>query len=102
MFADKSDLFSLDDNGHRSFITYDSELDDDIIHVLFRIERDEINYRDIAKSLELPENYVQLIMHVTSELGLTEYGTSPRNSWLTDKGEKYLQFLKGEINAEYI
>ncbi len=49
-----------------------------------------IYYTEIAKELELDLKYVHLILEILGNRDFTEYGTSPRGSWLTSKGEELL------------
>lgn len=87
----KDDVFDLDCDGNIIDLTYDSELDEDILNVLKCTSSKEFMFYDeIAKELKLDEKYVQLILHLLSHLGFTDYGTSPRGSWISESGEKYL------------
>ena len=97
-FTECEELFEKDHQGIRNLITYNSDLDDDIVAVLRSVQdiNQELYYTHVAKKLGLSENYVELILHVTGLLGLTEYGCSPRGSWTTEKGDRCLEFLDKE------
>lgn len=76
-------------------IGYDGEVVDDVFRVM-RLLRDArpIFYDKIALALVLPLNYVHLILEVLAFHNITEYGTSPRGSWLTDEGEELLRMAE--------
>ena len=98
MITDKEFLFTTESDGTPTLITYNQGLDIDILKVLQCLNSDDFKFYDkVAVELNMTENYVELILHITSDLDLTEYGTSPRGSWLTEDGRKYLEFRKAEL-----
>jgi DNA-binding MarR family transcriptional regulator len=73
-------------------VGYDGEIVGDVFHVLRLLkERRPIYYTDIAAELKIDTKYVHLILEVLADRNFTEYGTSPRGSWLTPKGERLLE-----------
>lgn len=74
-------------------IGYDSVIVDDFLAVM-RYLKDKPGewYETIATSIggKAPR-YVHLILEVLADRKLTEYGTSPRGSWLTPRGEELLE-----------
>jgi Mn-dependent DtxR family transcriptional regulator len=72
-------------------VGYDGEIVEDVFNVM-RLLRNErpVFFDKIAATLALEEKYVHLILEVLADKDMTEYGTSPRGSWLTDKGEALL------------
>lgn len=72
---------------------YDSEIADDAINVLKYLgeKHEAFYYTDVAKALNLDPKYVAVFLDLFAHSNLTEYGTSPRGSWLTDKGEEALE-----------
>jgi DNA-binding MarR family transcriptional regulator len=72
-------------------VGYDGEITDDV-HNILRLLREEraIWYADIAERLKIDKKYVHLILEMLGGKDFTEYGTSPRGSWLTEKGEQLL------------
>lgn len=92
MIAHKNDIFDLDFDDEPTMLTYNSVLDDDIIAVLKEHSGEVHWFEDTAKKLSMCPKYVELILHVLSNLDLVEYGTSPRSAWATETGKKYLTF----------
>jgi hypothetical protein len=72
-------------------VGYDSTITDDV-HAVLRLLNDEraLFYDKIADRLGRDKLYVHLILEVLADRGFTEYGTSPRGSWLTEEGEQLL------------
>lgn len=72
-------------------VGYDGAITQDVHNVL-RLLRDEraLFYDKIAARLGVDKRYVHLILEVLADRDFTEYGTSPRGSWLTEKGEQLL------------
>lgn len=73
-------------------IGYDDAIVADFYAVL-RLLRDArpIYYTAIAERMGLDQKYVHLVLEVIASKDLTEYGSSPRGSWLTDRGEAILR-----------
>lgn len=91
---DKELLFTREsDTNLPSMITYCEELDKDIIKVLREIKHQDIYRLNIPFDLNMNRKYVELILHILADYGLTEYGTSPYGSWISTKGVKYLEFI---------
>lgn len=73
-------------------IGYDSAIVDDFFRVMCLLEeRRPIYYTEIAKQLGLDIKCTHLILEVLGDADITEYGTSPRGSWLTPEGEQLLK-----------
>lgn len=83
-----------DGDGIVPSITYNGEIDADIVAVLMESATDNFYMSDISKKLNLPEKYVELIQHVLSDMDMVDYGTSPRGAWISEKGLAYLEYLK--------
>lgn len=91
---DKELLFTREsDTNLPSMITYCGELDKDIIKVLREIKHQDIYNPNIPFDLNMNRKYVELILHILADYGLTEYGASPYGSWISTKGLKYLEFI---------
>lgn len=70
---------------------------EDVFNVLSMLKplgNDSAFYDAIALELNLQPNYVHLILELLNHFRLTECGTSPRGSWLTDEGERILNAAK--------
>lgn len=99
MIIDFERLTEKDYNDEIAMITYNGEIDRDIINILRETTTDDFYLTSIAKKLALPLKYVELIQTILEEGRFTDCGTSPRGSWITDKGRDYLNFLdKQELN----
>jgi hypothetical protein len=74
---------------------YDEEIADDAVNILKFLgqERSNFYYTDIAKELNLDSKYVAVFLDLFARADLTEYGCSPRGSWLTPKGREVLSKL---------
>ena len=64
---------------------YDDNLFSDIMAVLAAFEQNNRLYYD-KFNIEGPDKYKELILHVMTDKGLLEHGSSIRGSWLTEKG----------------
>lgn len=51
-------------------------------------------YTDLATQTSLSPLHVELILEVLDRKELSEHGTSVRGSWLTEKGERFLDGYK--------
>lgn len=72
-------------------VGYDSTLTDDVFKMLGWMRNfQSLNYKDAAARLNADWRYTHLILEVLGRGDFTEYGVSPRNSWLTEKGESLL------------
>lgn len=61
-------------------VGYNGQIDTDVINILKRI-REKKFCTDIAKELNLPAQYVELIQSILASHDIVEYGTSPRGCW---------------------
>ena len=82
------------------YLTHNKLFDADILDVLAMTKGDDYWYHNIAIKLNLSKNYVEFLLHYLAYLGLTDYWTSPRSSWITDKGIEYLKLRRPEIEVE--
>ena len=66
--------------------SYNSEIDDQAIGVLRRINGPDFAYcDDIAEQLGMSASHVELFQSIFSSAGWCEYGTSPRGCWPIDR-----------------
>lgn len=56
----------------------------------------EYNIFDNEKAKKINPDYLDLILHIFDERGLTEHGGSVYGSWLEAKGIEILKILQGE------
>jgi len=91
---DRESIFDTDENDQLHSLTYDGAIDEDIINVLKETASEDFWYEKISERLKLEPKYVQLILHYLAALDLVDYGTSPRGSWISQSGERYLHLLK--------
>ncbi len=73
--------FNFFDMNGMQCVGYDEQIDIDFLNVLMLI-KEKISYYEIAKRLELPEQYIELIQSIFCSAGWCEYGTSPRACWI--------------------
>lgn len=99
---DKNCLFDIGYDNKQLGITYNGKIDFDMISILRQLETEHRYYTEVADTLSLNHDYVELILHVLSHYDLVEYGTSPRGSWITDKGRDYLKFIDSDDKLEWL
>jgi hypothetical protein len=85
---------------------YDSGSDANLIRVFIETGKRPNWYEDIAKRLDLDENYVMLLMEILSGAGFCEYGTSPRGAWAVHNEyeanvEKLKSWYKNKWNEDF-
>jgi hypothetical protein len=79
--------------GEFRFHPYSGETEAAVLAVLKKLWDNELPKLYFVDATVLsPDQFVfeEFLMGVLSNYDLTEYGTSPRGSWLTDKGKKLL------------
>jgi hypothetical protein len=76
-------------------IGYSGEIVEDVYKVMRELKEGRfvrsIYYTDIAQRLKLNLKYVHLILEILADNEYTEYGTSPRGSWLEPCGRALLE-----------
>ena len=72
---------------------YSDDLFSDIMAVLWEFEKKPCLYL-VAINLEGPDKYKELILHVMTDKGLLEHGSSIRGSWLTEKGKQVIKTIR--------
>ena len=87
---DFNTIWDTDENGKPTFLTYNGEIDSDILDILKESGGENNWYMEVAETLSLDPKYVELILHYLAHLDLVDYGTSPRGAWISEKGRKYL------------
>jgi hypothetical protein len=74
---------------------YEDEIPGDILRVMQQLRDVRPSwYEAIALHLQLDKKYVHFILEVLASKDFTEYGSSPRGSWLTDAGEALLKLAE--------
>ena len=72
-------------------VGYDGNIVDDVFAVMSALSAERgLYYTDIAERFGYDPKYVHLMLEVLAYHEMTEYGTSPRGSWLTDAGSELL------------
>lgn len=74
-------------------VSYNSQIDADVINVLKCVKQKKFS-TDIAKELNLPDQYVELIMSILASKNILEYGTSPRGGWFNMSNEEADAYIK--------
>ena len=90
-------LFDFWEEANTKCLSYNSEIDKDLINV-FKLICEEKYNSDIAKILNLSPQYVEVFQSILCGMGWCSYGSSPRGCWvnvelskkeLIDKLEKW-------------
>lgn len=71
---------------------YSDDLFSDIMAVLRKFEKKPCLYYD-AINLDGPDKYKEMILHVMTDKGLLEHGSSVRGSWLTERGKQVIKTI---------
>ena len=73
----------------------DDEYINDMIHILKECGAEDCYITDICKRTGFAYKYVLSILVWLNHLGLIEHGISIRGSWISDKGEQFLEKIEG-------
>jgi len=78
---------------------YNMRIDHDALAVLKGIVAGKFN-SDIAKELDLPEQYVELLQTLFCSADWAEYGTSPRGCWIIPYGKGDERITEFEVGMK--
>jgi hypothetical protein len=74
----------------------DEDITDDIFSVLLQLGESSGSVYYTNFTIEGPDKYKELILHLLDSKGLIEHGGSIRGSWLTDEGREVVKKLAEE------
>jgi hypothetical protein len=92
----KQDLEFIADILEQSNLLFYGDWEDELQLFLQQIFKNDL--KDFTSTLDSKVAY-WLILSKFDELGLIEYGTSPRTAWLTEAGERFRKIILENENA---
>jgi len=85
--SDNQEWDFWEDEAKINCVAYNSQIDQDLINIFKLISEGKFNTK-IAKELDLPDQYVELMQSILCHADWCDYGTSPRGCWIDHKKDK--------------